>query len=88
MGCTGKYAADKKLRVHVSGHKGLTVQKILKIGILSQNFLQNERFPLKCFDLNCNPRKDITIYIAYHHSYSSKNFISKEIVCLLLNSKR
>ena len=51
--------------------RALTVQKILKIRILSQKFLQNESFfsfSLKCFDLNCTPRKDRTIYLAWHHS--------------------
>ena len=38
--------------------------------------------------LNCTPEKDTTIYIAYHHSYSSKHSISKKIVYLLLNSNR
>ena len=43
----------------------LTVKKILKIRILSKKFLQNESFfsfSLKCFDFNCTPRKDTTIY--------------------------
>ena len=38
--------------------RALTVQKILKIRILSQKFVQNEiffLFSLKCFDLNCTP---------------------------------
>ena len=38
--------------------KALTVQKILKIRILSKKFLQNESFisfSLKYFDLNCPP---------------------------------
>ena len=67
--------------------RGVTIQKILKIRISSQKFLQNEsflRFSLKRFDLNCIPRKDTTIKIAWHHSYSSKHFISKKIICLLL----
>ena len=71
--------------------KALTVQKILKIRILSQRFFQNERFfsfSLKYFGSNCTPRKDTTIYIACGHSYSSKHFISKKIVCLLIDSKR
>ena len=45
--------------------RALTVQKILKKRILSQKFLQNEIFPsfsLKCFDLQCTPRKDTTLY--------------------------
>ena len=47
--------------------RALTVQKILKIRIVSQKFLQNEiffSFSLKCFDLNCISRKTPTIYIA------------------------
>ena len=70
--------------------KGLTVQKLLKIIILIQKLLQNKSFlsfSLKCFDLNCTPRKETAIYIAWQYSYSSKHFISKKIVCLLLNSK-
>ena len=66
--------------------KALTVRKILKIRIVSKKFLQNESFfsfSLKCFDLNCTPRKDTTIYNVWHHSYSSKHFILKKIVCLL-----
>ena len=69
----------------------LTVQNILKIRILSKEFLQNERFfsfSFKCFDLNRSPRKQRIMYIAWHHSHSSKHFISKKIVCLSLNSKR
>ena len=64
--------------------RALTVQNILKIRILSQKFFQNESFLpfcLKCFDLNCTSRKDTTIYIAWHHWYSSKHFISTKIVC-------
>ena len=71
--------------------RGLTIKKILKIRISSQKFLQNESsfsLSLKRFDLNCIPTKDTTIEIAWHHSYSSKHFISKKIVCLRLNSKR
>ena len=66
--------------------RGLTIPKILKIRISSQKFFQNESFfsfSLKRFDLNCIPREDATIKIAWHHSYSSKHFISKKIVCLL-----
>ena len=70
--------------------RALNVQTILKIRILSQQFLQSESFfscSLKCFDLNCTPRKATTMYIAWHHSYSSKHFILKEIACFLLNAK-
>ena len=71
--------------------RGLTVRKILKIRISSQKLLKNESFfsfSLKRFDLNCIPRKDTTTKIAWHHLYSSKQFILMKIVCLLLNSKR
>ena len=50
--------------------KALTVHVILKTIILSEEFLQSESifsFPLKCFDLNCTPRIDTTVYIAEHH---------------------
>ena len=70
--------------------RALTVQKNSKKNLKSK-FLQNESFfsfSLKCLDLNCNPKKDTTIYIAWHHSYSSKHLNSKKVVCLLLNSKR
>ena len=66
---------------------GLTIQKILKIRISSQKSFQNESFfsfSLKRFDLNYIPRKNTTIKIAWYHSYSSKHFISKKIVFLLL----
>ena len=46
--------------------RALTVQRILKIRILSQKFLQNESFSsfsLKCFDLNCTPRIDTAIQL-------------------------
>ena len=71
--------------------KGFTVQKILKIRISSKKFLQNESFfsfSLKRFDLNRIPRKDTSRKIALHYLYSSRHFISKKIVCRLLNSKR
>ena len=41
--------------------RALTVLKILKMRILSQKFFQNESFSLKCFNLNCTPRKDTAI---------------------------
>ena len=50
--------------------RGLTVQKIRKIRISGQKFLQNESFffiSLKRFDLNCMPRKDTTTTTAWHH---------------------
>ena len=63
--------------------RALTVQKIHKIRMLSQKFLQNESFylfSLKFFDLGYAPRKDKTIYIAWHHLYRSTHFILKKIV--------
>ena len=84
MGSTEKYM--------LQAIRALTVQKILKIRISSQKFLQNESFfsfSLKYFDLNCALRKDTTIKShGTYHSYSSKHFISKKIVCLVLNSNR
>ena len=68
--------------------RALTGKKILKIRMSNQKFLQNESFFLKCFDLDCITRNDTSTKIAWHHSYSSKRFISKTIVCLLLNLKR
>ena len=67
MGCTENYAADKSYDDMFQAIRALTVQKILNIRILSKKFLQNESFfsfSLKCFDLNCTPRKGKTIYIA------------------------
>ena len=88
MGCTEKYAADKKL--HVSGHKGFDLSRNSQNKNIKSKFFQNESFfsfSLKCFDLNCIPRKNTIIDIAQHHSYSSKHSISKKIVCLLLKFK-
>ena len=71
--------------------RALSVQNILKIRILNRKFLQNESFfsfSVECFDLNCTQRKDRTIHIVWHHSYSSRRFISTQIFFLLLNSKR
>ena len=61
----------------------LTVQENMN---LASKFLQNESFFsffLKWLNLNCTPKKDATIYIAWHHSFSCKHFISKKIVCFL-----
>ena len=59
--------------------RALTVQKILKIRILSQKFFENESFfsfSVKCFDIKgIIPRKDTTIHIAWYHSYNSKHFL-------------
>ena len=60
MGCTEKYGADKSYHDMFQAIRALTVQKILKIRILSQKFFKNESFfsfSLKGFDLNCTPRK-------------------------------
>ena len=90
MGCTEKYAADKKLYDMFQAIRALSVQKILKIRILRCKFLQNESFfsfSLKCFDFDCTPRKDTTMCITWHHSYSSKHCILKKVACVLLNSE-
>ena len=55
----------------------LTVQNMN----LKAKFLQHESFfsfSLKCFDFNCTPRKDTTIYIVWNHLYSSKKFNFEE----------
>ena len=91
MECTEKYTADKSYDGMFQAIRALTIQKILKIRILCHKFFQNEGlflFSLKFFDLNCAPRKDTTIHIAWHHLYSSKHFVYKKITCLPLNSKR
>ena len=66
----------------------MTVKKNSQNKNLKSKLLQNKSFfsfSLKCLDLNCTPKKDTAIYIAWYYSYISKHFIS---VCLLLNSKR
>ena len=71
--------------------RALTVQKILKISILSQNSCKMEafsRFLSYALIQIVLQEQDTTIYIAYHHLYNSKHFISMKFVCLLLNSKR
>ena len=63
MGCTEKYAIIKSYDDMFQAIRALTVQKIFKIKILSQNFLQNETlfsFSVKCFDSKCTPRKNTT----------------------------
>ena len=70
--------------------RALTVQKILKIRILSRNsckmkslsrFLSNALIQIVL-------QEKIQPYIGWHHLYGLKHFISKKSVCLLLNSKR
>ena len=60
--------------------RALTVQKILKIRISSQKFLQNESFfssSLKCFDLNCTPGKD-TPYTLHTIIRTALNILFRE----------
>ena len=90
MGCTEKYAAEKIYDDMFQAIRGLTVQKILKIGILRQNSCKMKAFLVfsQMLRFRLYSKKDTTIYITWHHWHSSNHFISKKIACLLLNSKR
>ena len=70
--------------------RAFIVQKILKVGILSQNSCKMKAFSrfLSNALIKTVLQEDTTIYIAWHHSYRLKHSISKKIVCLVLNSKR
>ena len=62
--------------------RGLTILKIVKIRMSTQKFSQNRSFfsfSLKCFDLNCIPRKDTTIKIAWHPSSSSNILFRRKL---------
>ena len=73
-----------QIKSYADMFQAINFQKILKIRFSSQNFLQNESFfsfSLKRFDLNY--KSHIASFVS-GHLYSSKHFIPKKSVCLLL----
>ena len=91
MGCTEKMQQMKSYDDMFQAIRALTVQKILKIRILSQTFLQNERFSrfLPNALMYIVLQEKIQPYTLHSIVRTALNILfQRKFVCRLLNSKR